>query len=61
MVKATIEAINRDDRLVLLRGEGGRVRSVRVADDVRLDQVDVGDEVRLRITEAIAISVVKPD
>jgi len=61
MVKATIEALNATDRTALLRGEDGRTRTVKVADDVPLDLVKVGDEVRMRITEAIAISVVEPD
>lgn len=61
MVKATIEALNETDRVALLRGEDGRTRSVKVADDVPLDMIEVGDEVRMRITEAIAISVVHPD
>jgi len=61
MVKATIESLNRTDRVALLRGEDGRTRSVKVADDVPLDMIEVGDEVRMRITEAIAISVVEPD
>jgi hypothetical protein len=61
MVKATIEALNETDRVALLRGEDGRTRSVRLADDVPLDMIEVGDEVRMRITEAIAISVVEPD
>ncbi len=61
MVKATIEALNETDRVALLRGEDGRTRSVKVADDVPLDMIEVGDEVRMRITEAIAISVVEPD
>lgn len=61
MVKATIESLNKTDRVALLRGEDGRTRSVKVADDVPLDMIEVGDEVRMRITEAIAISVVEPD
>jgi len=61
MVKATIESLNETDRIALLRGEDGRTRTVKVADDVPLDLVKVGDEVRMRITEAIAISVVEPD
>jgi LPXTG-motif cell wall-anchored protein len=61
MVSATIEALNVTDRLATLRAEDGSVRTVKVADDVPLDMVDVGDEVRLRITEAIAISVQKAD
>ena len=61
MVSATIEALNVSDRIVTLRAEDGSVRTVKLAQDVPLDKVDVGDEVRLRITEAIAISVVEVD
>ncbi len=61
MVKATIESLNKTDRVALLRGEDGRTRSVKVADDVPLDMIEVGDEVRMRVTEAVAISVVEPD
>lgn len=61
MVSATIESLNKTDRVALLRGEDGRTRSVKVADDVPLDMIEVGDEVRMRVTEAIAISVVEPD
>jgi len=61
MVRATIESLNVTDRIATLRGEDGRVRTVKVADDVPLDLVNVGDEVRMRITEAIAISVVEAD
>ena len=61
MVRATIEAVNVEDRTAMLRGENGRVRTVQVPDDVPMEIVKVGDEVRMRITEAIAISVVEPD
>ena len=61
MVRATIEAVDVEDRTALLRGENGRVRTVQVPDDVPMELVKVGDEVRMRITEAIAISVVEPD
>ena len=57
MVRATIEALNVSDRIVTLRGENGMVRSVKVADNVPLDKIEVGNELRMRITEAIAISV----
>ncbi len=59
MVKATIEAINVTDRIATVRREDGAITSVKVADAVDLDKVDVGDEVRLRITQAMGISVVK--
>jgi len=61
MIKATIESLNETERKAMLRGEDGRTRTVRIADDVPLDLINVGDEVRMRITEAFAISVVEPD
>ena len=61
MVKATIESLNETDRIAMLRSEDGRTRTIKIADDVPLDMVEVGDEVRMRVTEAIAISVVQPD
>ena len=61
MVRATIEAVDEKNRTALLRGENGRARTVQVPDDVPMEIVKVGDEVRMRITEAIAISVVEPD
>ena len=61
MVKATIESLNVTDRIAILRGENGQVRTVKLADDVPLDKVHVGDEVRLRITQALAVNVRKAD
>jgi hypothetical protein len=61
MVRATIEAINVDDRIATLRGDDGRTRTVKLAGNVPLELVAVGDEVRMRITEAIAITVRKAD
>ena len=59
MVAATIDAIDASERVVALRGEDGFQTSLKVADDVDLDAVKVGDEVRMRVTEAVAISVVE--
>jgi len=61
VVKATVGSLNLTDRIATLRYEDGSTRTIKVADDVPLDLVDVGDEVRLRITEAVAISVRKAD
>ena len=61
MVKATIESLNVSDRIAILRTETGQVRTVKIADDVPLDKVDVGDEVRMRVTQALAINVRKAD
>ena len=55
------EALNVADRIAIVRGERGNVRTVKLSDDVPIDKIDVGDEVRLRITEAIAVSVQAAD
>ena len=60
-VAATVEAIDYDHRMVMLRGPEGDVLTVKVDDNVRnLDKVKPGDNVVARVTEAFAISVVKP-
>jgi len=59
MVAARIAAVDADNRGVALRGADGFQTAIRVADDVDLEQLIVGDEVRMRVTEAVAISVVE--
>lgn len=59
MVAATVDAIDADTRLVTLRGEDGFQTAFRVADDIELKDLKVGDEVRMRVTEAVALSVVE--
>jgi hypothetical protein len=61
MVSATVESLNLSDRIATLRYEDGRAKTIKVADDIPLDLVNVGDEVRFRITKAIAISVREAD
>ena len=61
LVVATVQAINAVDRLLTLETEAGSVRTVKVSDQAELHLVEVGDQVRLRITTAIAMSVVTPD
>ena len=59
MVAATIDAIDADTRVVTLRGEDGFQTVFKLADDVDVGNFKVGDEVRMRVTEAVAISVVE--
>jgi hypothetical protein len=59
MVAATIDSIDASERIVALRGEDGFQTALRVADDVDMETFKVGDEVRMRVTEAVAISVVE--
>ena len=59
MVAARIDAIDAAARVVTLRGKDGYQTAIRVADDIELSDLKVGDEVRMRVTEAVAISVVE--
>ena len=61
MVKATIDSLNTTDRIATLTLANGGSRTVKVADNVPLELVSVGDEVRLRVTQAVAVSVRKAD
>ncbi|MGI9328809.1 MAG: hypothetical protein ACR2PZ_26575 [Pseudomonadales bacterium] len=60
LIIGSIESINVTDRLVTIALEGGEVRTVKVLDSERLAMVGVGDQVRLRITQALAVSVRRP-
>jgi hypothetical protein len=61
LMVATVQAINSADRLVTLETESGEMRTIKVSEGARLDLVDIGDQVRLRVTRAVAVSVVAPD
>jgi hypothetical protein len=59
-VTARVENINYDLRLVTLRNPAGNARTIKVARRVEnLRQVKVGDELVVRHTEALAITVLK--
>lgn len=59
-VVATIVAIDRDNPSVKLKGPHGNVMNVIVRDPKKLDGVDVGDQVVITYTRALAISVEPP-
>ena len=59
VVAAQIDAIDTDSRVVTLRGEDGFQTALRVADDLDLGSFKVGDEVRMRVTEAVAVKIVE--
>jgi len=61
LVTATVHAINAADRLLTLETDDGELRTIKVRADAPLDSVTVGDQFRLRITRAIAVSVVEPE
>jgi Cu/Ag efflux protein CusF len=57
---AKIEALDLQKRTATIRGPRGNVHTLKVGDEVRLDKVQVGDLVKVRYTEAVAVSVDKP-
>ena len=59
MVKAEVLKLNLTERRATLQYEDGSVDTIKVASDVPLELVKVGDEVRFRVTHAVAVSVRK--
>ncbi len=60
-VVTTIEALNRPDQTVTVKGPLGHYLTARVADPERLTQVHIGDTVVIVYTEALALSLEKVD
>ncbi|MCX5734360.1 MAG: hypothetical protein NTW68_08555 [candidate division NC10 bacterium] len=59
-ITASVEAIDYAKRTVSLKGPQGDIRIIKVGPNVeRFDQVKQGDQVVVRHTEALAISVQK--
>lgn len=59
-ILATITGIDREARTATLLLSDGEARTVKVGEEARLDLVDVGDQVRVRTTRAIAVAVTAP-
>lgn len=57
---ATIVAIDGHEHTVTLEFLDGGVREINVAKDRDLSEVSLGDSVRVQLTEAVAIEVVRP-
>jgi hypothetical protein len=56
-VTDTIAAINRNQGTVTFAGTGGKTRTFQVGPNVNLKGVEVGDEVVLEVTRAVAVDV----
>lgn len=56
-VVATISAIDKEQQLVTLEGEGGEVKTVKARNPENLEKVRVGDKVMISYTTALGISV----
>jgi hypothetical protein len=60
-VRATIEAINKADRIITLKGPSGNLVDVKAEEGVkRFDELKVGDVVSATYSESIAVHVRKP-
>jgi Cu/Ag efflux protein CusF len=60
-VEATVVAVQKDKRLVSLRGEGGETVTVECGPSVRnFDQIRVGDQVIASYSEAIGFALAPP-
>ncbi len=60
-ITAKVEAIDYKERTVTLKGPEGNSRTFSVDDSVKkFENVKVGDELIIRVTEALAIKVEKP-
>ena len=56
-ITATVEAVDRANSTVTLKGPQGNTRTLRVRDPQRLERVKVGDQLVATYTEAMAVSV----
>ena len=56
-ITATVEAIDKKNATVTLRGPQADVRTMRVRDPRKLDKVKVGDRIVVTYTEMMAVSV----
>ena len=57
----SVESVNPQKHMIELKGPAGNVRTFKVDPGVKnLSQVKKGDQVVLRFTESVALSVVKP-
>ena len=60
-VTGSVESIDMNNRTVALKGPAGNVRTYKVGPEVkRLNEVKRGDQVVLRVTQAVALSVGNP-
>ena len=55
-----VESIDAKKHTIAVKGPAGNVRTFKVDPAVKLSQVKKGDQVVLRFTEAVALSVTKP-
>jgi hypothetical protein len=61
VMTATVQAIDLEKRIVTLKGPKGEVRDIKVGEEARnLPQLKVGDLVKVKYYESLAVEVMKP-
>ena len=59
-ITASVQAVNKADRTVTIKGPRGHVETVEVGPEVKnFDQIKVGDNVALRYVEALSLELKK--
>jgi Cu/Ag efflux protein CusF len=60
-VTGNVESIDTNNRTIELKGPAGNVRTYKVSPEAkRFNEIKRGDQVVLRVTQAVALSVVRP-
>ena len=59
-ITAKIVSVDTQARTVTVAGPGGGMPTIKVGPNVKLDELQKGDDVTLRVTDALAIRVEKP-
>ena len=55
---STVTAIDKENRVITLSFEGGKVQDYKLGQEVRnFDRIEIGDEVKVTLAEAVAIYV----
>ncbi len=60
-ITATVEAIDMQKPSVTLKGHDGKTKEIKVKDPKKLENVNIGDNVVITYTEALALSVEKAE
>jgi endonuclease YncB( thermonuclease family) len=60
-VTATVEDVDYANRLVVIKGPEGRVNTIVAGEEVRnLDQVEPGDQIKIKYYQSVAVDLMKP-
>jgi hypothetical protein len=59
-ITAKIVSVDTQARTVTVEGPGGGMPTIKVGPNVKLDEFQKGDDVTLRVTDALAVRVEKP-